>query len=584
MKKLISIFLSVFILAIAFTNSFAQSAASFKEIKFANIGSQDKVSLNTSNYKGYKAFYMSNPDRLVVDIPNNISAVKGSGIINVKSSMLKSIRYSQFTKTSVRVVFDLKSKQQYTVEEKSGSLSFIFGKASAQTPGKPVPGTPAVSTPAPSKSPQITPAPSTPPPSTPAPSAPANRGDAERPPVNVQRLNFSTEANRDLITVSGSNNTGYTSMRLTNPDRIVVDIPNCTVPADQNLIPVDTAFIKSISYTQLDAKKARITVETNGLPQYRITDQQDRLELIVEAPSYRNITYSVQGETAILALQNARLEEAPPAESSGEAFTPLYTEIKDQTGMNYSISFPSSLADIGSGIMQISDNMLDTIVISRDLDQNIHIYFNSTSPLTYNVVYNPEAGSAEIRMTKETVVKTGKLVVIDPGHGGYDPGASYGDLKEKSLNLKIALKVDEILISKGIKTYMTRTSDVFVPLYDRANIANDMNASLFLSIHNNSFNSIEYGTETLSYPSDISRQFASIVQKSLVSALGTKDRGIINRPNLVVLHATKMPAALAEIAFISNPEDRKKLQDEDFLNRAAEALADAVIKALDTMT
>ena len=559
MKKMLAIFLSVFILALTSSNSFALTIASLKDIKYVKSGSQDKISLYSGNYKGFKVFYLPNPDRLVVDIPNNLVAIKGPGTIKINSSTIKTIRFSQFTKSSARVVFDLKGKQQYTLEQKSGCLSFIFGKSSA----------PAVKT------------------------AETNRGDTDRPPAAVHRLSYSTAENTDKVIIPGGNHDGYSIMRLTNPDRIVVDIPNCTVPEGQNEIPGNMGLVKNIHYTQLSTKTARIVAETNGQPQYRIADEQDQLILFIESPAYKNIIYSTWDETASLILKGARLEEIIPAESSdgavdgtiaeASAFNPLYSEITDAAGKSYSLTFPASLADLGSGILQINDDMLGSIEISNDMEgQNTHITFNSNYARIYDVTYNPESNDTEIHILKP-YTKTDKLVVIDPGHGGSDSGAAYAGIREKDLNLKIALKVDEILKSKGIKTYMTRNDDTFVPLYDRANMANDLNAALFLSIHNNAFNKNEYGTETLCFPGDKSRQFASIVQKTLVNALGTRNKGIIYRPNLVVLHATKMPAALAEIAYITNDGDRKKLLDEQFMENAAKALADSVIEALNVM-
>ncbi|OGO80918.1 MAG: hypothetical protein A2Y21_09155 [Clostridiales bacterium GWC2_40_7] len=463
MKKIMTIFLSFFILVVTVSNSFAQSMASLKDIKYVKSGSQDIISLYTSNYKGFNVFVLPNPDRLVVDIPNNYVSIKGSSTININinSSMIKSIRFSQFTKSSARIVFDLNGQQSYTIEQKSNTLSFIFGTAS----------TPAVK------------------------ATEANRGDADRPQV--------------------------------------------------------------------------------------------------ENPAYKNIIYSVQEEIATLILKGARLEEIISAESSegavdntaaeAAAYKPLYSEVTDTSGKNFSISFPAPLADLGSGILQINDDILNSIEISNGREgQNTLISFSSSYSRIYDVTYNPQSNDTEIHILKP-FTKTDKLVVIDPGHGGSDPGASYEGIREKDLNLKIALKVDEILKSKGIKTFLTRNDDTSVSLYDRANIANDLNASLFLSIHNNAFSSYEYGTETLCYPGDKSRQFASIVQNTLVNALGTRNKGIINRPNLVVLHATKMPAAIAEIAYITNTGDREKLLDDSFLDKAAAALADSIVQALNTM-
>ncbi|AEV69104.1 N-acetylmuramoyl-L-alanine amidase family protein [Acetivibrio clariflavus] len=183
-------------------------------------------------------------------------------------------------------------------------------------------------------------------------------------------------------------------------------------------------------------------------------------------------------------------------------------------------------------------------------------------------------------------------IVIDPGHGGEDWGAIKGDLFEKDLNLDISLKLGKILEEKNINVIYTRQKDIDVSLDERVNIANNNDATLFISVHNNYMpNDAAYrGTETL-YCVPVNpeenkmdgQKLAAIVQKKLVSTLKTVDNGTIHRPNLVVLRKTNMPAVIAEIAYMSNSSDREKLLDEGFRQKAAEALAEAVMEALDLM-
>ena len=182
-----------------------------------------------------------------------------------------------------------------------------------------------------------------------------------------------------------------------------------------------------------------------------------------------------------------------------------------------------------------------------------------------------------------------QIVVIDAGHGGHDPGAVYMDVKEKDINLDMALKLEELLNSAGIKTYMIRKEDVYVSLRDRTDFANNLNATLFFSIHNNAFNKSANGTETLYNPNIdydgnlTGKEFATIIQEELVSKLGTRNRRIVKRPELAVLKWTNMPAVLAEIAFITNDNDRELLKKETFRQDAAEAMKDGIIKALNEL-
>jgi N-acetylmuramoyl-L-alanine amidase len=184
------------------------------------------------------------------------------------------------------------------------------------------------------------------------------------------------------------------------------------------------------------------------------------------------------------------------------------------------------------------------------------------------------------------------VIAIDPGHGGEDPGTSYGDMYEKNINLDISLRLGALLKQAGIKTIYTREKDATVGLAERANMANDAGATLFISVHNNQMpDDREYkGTETLYCPAENpdpgkmdGAKLARIVQKELIGTLKTVDNGIIYRPNLAVLHRTKMPAVIAEVAYISNWSDRERLASKEFRQKAADALFRAVSKALNAM-
>lgn len=181
-------------------------------------------------------------------------------------------------------------------------------------------------------------------------------------------------------------------------------------------------------------------------------------------------------------------------------------------------------------------------------------------------------------------------VVLDPGHGGSETGALSMGIQEKDLNLDIAKKLYSLLKAQGVKVYLTRDDDSYVGLYDRSDYANSINADLFVSIHNNATDSSGVnGTMTLYYPGTAKtknnltgKQIASIVQDELTSTLGTKDLGIISRPHLAVLRTTNMPAILAEVGFMTNIYELRKLMSDDYRQKAAQALDDAIMKVIKT--
>jgi N-acetylmuramoyl-L-alanine amidase len=181
-----------------------------------------------------------------------------------------------------------------------------------------------------------------------------------------------------------------------------------------------------------------------------------------------------------------------------------------------------------------------------------------------------------------------RLIVIDPGHGGYDSGAKSPNLKmkEKDVVLDVSLKLKKLLENEGFKVYMTRDDDNYIGLYDRATIANELGADVFVSVHANAHSrSSAKGVEVLYYPNDGrgNKTFSRIMQNALVRGLNAIDRGIIQRPKLVVTRETKMPAVLLELGFLTNPTEEKLLSQKDYRQKCAEATLKGIIEYFDTV-
>ncbi len=176
------------------------------------------------------------------------------------------------------------------------------------------------------------------------------------------------------------------------------------------------------------------------------------------------------------------------------------------------------------------------------------------------------------------------LIVIDPGHGGSDPGSVRGGVKEKTLTLDIATRLRDVLVSRGWQVRMTRTgdTDVLAPyaeahpeLQARVDVANNAGARLFISIHANIFSdpSVSGTTSFYSKPEDV--PLAQDVENTIASALGTRNDGIVKSHLYVTLHAY-MPAVLVETAFLSNPGDFAHLNSPAWRQRLAVAIADGI--------
>ena len=177
------------------------------------------------------------------------------------------------------------------------------------------------------------------------------------------------------------------------------------------------------------------------------------------------------------------------------------------------------------------------------------------------------------------------LIVLDPGHGGKDPGASAGGVAEKSLNLDTAIKLKELLEEAGFKVEMTRDKDIYIGLYERADFANALNADLFLSIHHNaSSNTSSNGVLTVFDGTVIASKttFATTMQNAMYKGLGAKNMGLQNRSAIVVTRETKMPSALAEMGFMTNPYELSLLSQGYYRQKCAQALFDGIKNYVDT--
>jgi len=172
-------------------------------------------------------------------------------------------------------------------------------------------------------------------------------------------------------------------------------------------------------------------------------------------------------------------------------------------------------------------------------------------------------------------------VVLDAGHGGYDFGAVNGARFEKNDNLRMALEVGRLLTACGFRVIQTRTTDVFVPLFERANISNRANADAFVSFHRNgSTNPSANGFENWVHTS-ASRRAVELANYILdrVRAVGIQSNRGIKYGNFLVLRETRAPAVLIENGFITNAEDNR-LFDQNF-TLYAQAIANGIARLFD---
>jgi len=186
----------------------------------------------------------------------------------------------------------------------------------------------------------------------------------------------------------------------------------------------------------------------------------------------------------------------------------------------------------------------------------------------------------------------GHIVMLDPGHGGYDPGAITNQgVYEKSINLQIAQKVKEMLGPSGIGVFLTREEDIdYVPdgvkgrtikkqidLNRRIDMAKEANADLFVSLHvNATATGQDSGAETFYHSkSETGKRLAELIQQELIKIPGM-NRRIVKPGDFYIINNTSMPAVIVEVGYLSSLKEQKKLQQSWYQEQLARAIAKGI--------
>jgi N-acetylmuramoyl-L-alanine amidase len=394
--------------------------------------------------------------------------------------------------------------------------------------------------------------------------------------VTVDKI-FST----DTVVIKTSENPMF--QPTVEGNKIIVDVIGSYLHANEGIkemIAVNKGKIKSVTYEQ--RKEAyyapwdditRVTIELFEAPTYDdfyVEERGSEILVYVSDNPINNFDYvkldSFKSNLSIRLFENSNVS---------------YNYNPDTKMIQMSI--PKNVTDLGGFEFPVNDNIVESVVISETAES--YDMAVKLSPST--TVSNLSSGDKVLLTFVNQVIQNSDfnqtLVVIDAGHGGRDPGAVGSLVHEKVLTLRASLMLQKELERQGFKVYMTRTKDEYVNLYDRAAMAEALNATIFVSIHINAHtgstaNGVEvlYGNQSLSSDKGLAQK----IQNELVKQLGATNRGIAHRPNLAVLRETSMPSVLAELGFISNPAEQSKLMDNTYLQKAANAIAKGIVEFL----
>ncbi|MCL4516746.1 MAG: N-acetylmuramoyl-L-alanine amidase [Firmicutes bacterium] len=490
----------------------ASAAVKITGVNFRLSKGRPHISIHADQPARFKAYLLTLPDRVVVDLFDARLAIP-QGPIPVDDPIVKQIRVSQFKPDLARVVVDLKRSTGYQIAPAPGDPKHIDLFLNYQVNG----------------------------------------------------VEFARKDGMAQLTVNSTSKITYDVNELLNPLRLVVDIANATLAAPAGAVAQNDQDVKQVRTSQFDAGSVRVVLDLNASLGYReASSPEDPTRLVLKlAPEVLGATLerTAAGLQLRVATTSARQYKVEHLADPERLVLDIPQTFLATTTKGVAVEDPN--------VKKISLEQLDNDTVRVTVE--LAGYFGHTAGLASN--------NRGIDLWLKDSALKGRRIAIDAGHGGSDPGSmgSNGAM-EKEITLDIAKKIQAILQQRGATVVMTRTDDSFVPLDARADQANAARTEVFVSVHTNSFRrDSTNGVETYYYGGRReSFRLAQEIQRFMLEASGLADRWVKATRDLVVVRDTKMPAVLAEVAFISNPEEEKLLQDPSFRQKAALAIANGL--------
>lgn len=357
--------------------------------------------------------------------------------------------------------------------------------------------------------------------------------------------------------------------------RLFLDFSQSYIPPQfRNPIPIDNGLLKQSRLAQFSSDTVRVFLDIDSLSDYKVFSLNDPFRVVIDVHGSRRAPVRVAQQ-----------------ESDGNVSTSPSPAVRTM------VAQPKAKND------------QTVIVLSKQKKISLGLV---------SVPLIAPSGKGELSLAQQLGLGVRKIV-IDPGHGGSDPGAMAFGLKEKDIVLKVAQKVAKILEkTQRYEVALTRSKDVYLPLEERTAIANTLNGDLFISIHVNAHPdntiggvetyflnlatnaeamrvaALENATSTHNISElqgiltdlmrnskiDESSRLARFVQANLATGMNkqynSRDLGVKQAP-LYVLIGAEMPAVLAEISFITNPKEAELLREESYLDRIAEQIVAGIV-------
>jgi len=448
--------------------------------------------------------------------------------------------------------------------------------------------------------------------------------------ARVTSIRHWSTPNYTRVAVDLEDDVAFQSQRIDAPDRIVFDLDDTRLASALvgKTFDVDDGLLKKIRVAQFKRNKTRVVLELQDISDYHAFLLPNPPRLIVDIHGKQTAAKKQE------AASQAEAEQAPVENSksrgkdSGQTETDLTakgpgvkrTVVEDDDSASTKLE-PAPVKPAGKSSSTIPSPQMSVAAKTDTREKSTNRRKRRSTAVEAVTREAQPTADGDRSLIRALGLKIGKIV-IDPGHGGHDTGTiGPNGLEEKDLVLDVSRRLGKLLETRlGAEVVYTRKDDTFVPLETRTAIANQEQADLFVSVHANSSRDPEArGVETyyLNFTSspdalevaarenavseksihelqdlvktialkekiDESREFASDVERSLHSGLaaknpGVRDRGVKKAPFIVLIGAN-MPSILAEISFVSNPGDERRLRTPEYRQRIAESLYRGIAK------
>lgn len=481
--------------------------------------------LATGNISSISYNLIQDPSRLYIDIENSNSWLD-SNISVANSNLVSSIRASQQANLQnvTRIVFDLKSPADYEVYVENQTIIVKFKSAS------------------------------------------------------VDKVEFNKTDNEDIIDIFSNSNIWANAMVLSDPNRLVIDIPNTNTNVSNSPIEVDGNFISLITTTNLNGT-TRIVLDIKNLLDYQVINNGTQITIKLVKPTYNNIEYKNSNDAPKLILKK---QEGLNIDINSITHNDNYSD------KIYKLILDNDYSNIyGYGNYKINDNYLNNINI-QTVDGKTEITFNEKNIYTCTITEDEQNIYLNVYHPKAVY---NHVVVIDAGHGGKDPGAGSNGLVEKNVTLDVSNRLYTLLQNDpDIKPYATRLTDMYPSFDYRTGLAN-YSADMFVSIHCNSITRSSVSGVQVFYPNPNSERGAKSQQLASYLMEGvTSNTGFPNRParqsmgyDFYVLRNTQVPACLVEMGFLTSPSDAAKLATEEGRQQVAQGIYEGIKKGFENI-